>query len=90
MRLLAILTFVCSRCGNTSAHRLEERVRKFTLFFIPLFPIGRRRTFGTCTYCGLVTEVDDPTRDRLLADARGTAAGGQALGDPAPGQIQRF
>lgn len=67
VRLLAILNFVCARCGNPSAHRLEEQIRKFTLFFIPLFPIGRRRTYGTCTYCGLVTEMDAPTRDRLLS-----------------------
>ncbi len=67
VRLLAMLNFVCGRCGNPSAHRIEERVRKFTLFFIPLFPIGGRRTYGTCTYCGLVTEIDQPTRDRLLA-----------------------
>lgn len=67
VRLLAMLNFVCGRCGNPSAHRIEERVRKFTLFFIPLFPIGGRRTYGTCTYCGLVTEIDQATRERLLA-----------------------
>jgi hypothetical protein len=76
VRLLAILNFVCARCGNPSAHRIEERVRKFTLFFIPLFPIGARRTYGTCTYCGLVTDIDPPTRERLLAQAQQPAPGG--------------
>jgi len=66
VRLLAILSLVCARCGNPSAHRIEERVRKFTLFFIPLFPIGAGKTHGTCTYCGLVTELDAVTSDRLL------------------------
>lgn len=79
VRLLAILNFVCGRCGNPSAHRIEERVRKFTLFFIPLFPLGARRTFGTCTYCGLVTEIDRDTRDRLVGQA---SVAGPA---PAPG-----
>jgi hypothetical protein len=88
VRLLAILTFVCARCGNPSAHRLEERIRKFTLFFLPLFPIGRRRTFGTCTYCGLLTEVDEPTRERLLAEAQ-AGSGGLPQGGAAPGQVQR-
>jgi hypothetical protein len=87
VRLLAILNFVCGRCGNPSAHRIEERVRKFTLFFIPLFPLGARRTFGTCTYCGLVTEIDKETRDRLVGQAsmpeQSSAAGG---GLPGPGQ----
>ena len=69
VRLLAMLNFVCGRCGNPSAHRIEERVRKFTLFFIPLFPIGARRTYGTCTYCGLVTEIDKDTRERLVSQS---------------------
>lgn len=75
VRLLTILNFVCGRCGNPSAHRIEERVVKFTLFFIPLFPIRPRRTYGTCTYCGLVTEIDKPTRERLLSGAE--SQGGQ-------------
>jgi hypothetical protein len=84
VRLLAILNFVCGRCGNPSAHRIEERVQKFTLFFIPLFPIGARRTYGTCTYCGLVTDIDKDTRERLLAQADGGAAQ-QAPQQPLPG-----
>lgn len=83
VRLLAMLNFVCARCGNPSAHRIEERVRKFTLFFIPLFPIGARRTSSTCTYCGLATEVDRPTRDRLLASAAQGQPGGGPMVDPA-------
>jgi hypothetical protein len=78
VRLLAMLNLVCARCGNPAAHRIEERRRKFTLFFIPIFPIGSRRTYGTCTYCGLVTELDEGTRERLLAP------GGQT--EPAPAQ----
>lgn len=77
VRLLAILNFVCGRCENPSAQRIEERVRKFTLFFIPLFPIGARRTYGTCTYCGLVTDVDKETRERLLAQAEQPGPGAQ-------------
>lgn len=76
VRLLAMLNLVCARCGNPAAHRIEERRRKFTLFFLPIFPIGARRTYGTCTYCGLVTELDASTRERLLA------------GDPGPGATQ--
>lgn len=87
VRLLAILNFVCGRCGNPSAHRIEERVRKFTLFFIPLFPLGARRTYGTCTYCGLVMQIDNETRDRLISQASmadPSHAGGGEL--PGPGQ----
>jgi hypothetical protein len=85
VRLLAMLNLVCARCGNPAAHRIEERRRKFTLFFLPIFPIGARRTYGTCTYCGLVTELDAPTRDRLLAQDQGSDMPQGRLGSqPAP------
>lgn len=93
VRLLAMLNFICGRCGNPSAHRVEERVRKFTLFFIPLFPLGARRTYGTCTYCGLVTEIDTETRDRLVAQAapaaQSPARGGELPGPGQPSQPYR-
>ena len=41
VRLLGILTVVCGHCGNPAAQRLEEAVRKFTFFWIPLFPVSR-------------------------------------------------
>ncbi len=48
---LAIMTLVCGRCGNPSAHTLRKRVTKFTLFFVPLFPISSK--YATqCTFCG--------------------------------------
>ncbi|MDH2428481.1 zinc-ribbon domain-containing protein [Sphaerisporangium sp. TRM90804] len=41
----------CPACGNTAAQVIAKRVTKFTLFFIPLFPVRTR--YGTqCTYCG--------------------------------------
>jgi predicted RNA-binding Zn-ribbon protein involved in translation (DUF1610 family) len=55
-RLLCTLLFVCDRCGVQAAHRLVQRVRKFSLFFIPLFPVSTRY-FDTCTNCGRMIEV---------------------------------
>jgi hypothetical protein len=53
-RLLGIVTLTCGHCHNPAAHRLEEVVRRFTLFFVPLFPVGRK-TLMTCTYCGMTS-----------------------------------
>jgi hypothetical protein len=56
IRLLEVVTYTCGRCGYASAHRVTERVRKFTLFFIPLFPLSTSRV-GTCTYCAQATLI---------------------------------
>ena len=55
-KLLATLVFVCETCGNNAAHHLIRRVRKFSLFFIPLLPVGTRY-IDSCTACGRVIDV---------------------------------
>ena len=54
--LLSTLIFTCGTCGNHAAHHLSKRVRRFSLFFIPLFSIGTKY-FDSCTACGRVIEV---------------------------------
>ena len=66
--LLSTLMYVCEVCGNNAAHRLVKRVRKFTLFFIPLFPVGTTYT-DDCAACGRVISVP---RDRAEEAARQT------------------
>ncbi|MEU5973225.1 zinc-ribbon domain-containing protein [Streptomyces sp. NPDC047315] len=70
---LAILTLVCGRCGNPAAHTLRKRVTKFTLFFVPLFPVSSK--YGTqCTFCGAESQINQQQAEQLQAQA---AAGGQ-------------
>lgn len=66
--LLATLVFVCENCGNNAAHQLVKRVRKLSLFFIPLFSVGTRYV-DSCTACGRTLEV---SRDQAEAAARQT------------------
>jgi len=54
--VLATLVFVCEVCGNNAPHQLVKRVRKFSLFFIPLLSVGTRY-LDSCTACGRVIEV---------------------------------
>jgi predicted RNA-binding Zn-ribbon protein involved in translation (DUF1610 family) len=63
--LLATLVFVCETCGNNAAHHLIKRVRKFSLFFIPLFPVSTRYV-DSCTACGRMIDVP---RDQAEAAA---------------------
>lgn len=77
---LAILTLVCGRCGNPAAHALRKRVTKFTLFFVPLFPVSTK--YATqCTFCGAEQKVTKEQAEQLQAQDAGRY-GGQAHGQP--------
>ncbi|MFF5979209.1 zinc-ribbon domain-containing protein [Streptomyces olindensis] len=83
---LAILTLVCGQCGNPAAHTLRKRVTKFTLFFVPLFPVST--SYRTqCTFCGAEQKVTKEQADQLQAQDAGAQGGGQAYGQP---QQHRF
>ncbi len=66
---LAILTLVCGRCGNPSAHTLRKRVLKFSLFFVPLFPISTKYQ-TQCTFCGAEQKITKEQADQLLVQAQ--------------------
>ncbi|MER6422293.1 zinc-ribbon domain-containing protein [Streptomyces sp. NPDC001137] len=71
---LAILTLVCGGCGNPAAHTLRKRVTKFTLFFVPLFPISTR--YATqCTFCGREQKVTKEQAEQLQTQATATPDG---------------
>lgn len=65
--VLTTLVYVCDRCGNNAAHHLVKRVRKFTLFFVPLFPVGTKY-LDTCVACGRVLDV--PKADAEAVSSR--------------------
>jgi hypothetical protein len=52
-------------CGATVAQVLTKRSTRFSLFFIPLFPVRPARYFLQCTNCGVTQEVDSREADRL-------------------------
>jgi hypothetical protein len=63
---LGVLTTVCHNCGNSAAQVLSKRVTKFTLFFIPLFPV--REKYGMqCTFCGASYDVSKDEASRVAA-----------------------
>ncbi|MFJ9354325.1 zinc-ribbon domain-containing protein [Streptomyces mirabilis] len=77
---LAIMTLVCGRCGNPSAHTLRKRVTKFTLFFVPLFPISSK--YATqCTFCGAEQKATKEQAEQLQAQAA-SAHAAQQYGQP--------
>jgi hypothetical protein len=71
--VLATLTYVCEVCGVPAAHRVVRRSRWFTLFFIPVFPLGGGQYSDTCINCGrarpLTKEQADSVRPVASAPA---------------------
>lgn len=93
VKTLAMLTLVCSHCHNPAAHRLVQRSRWFTLFFIPLIPLGVTR-YTTCAFCGATLKVSKQDADQMVAAAHsgttpapvepGTAAAPQQIATDQP------
>jgi hypothetical protein len=53
---VVMLTFICNNCHNPAAQRVVHRVIRFTLFFIPLFPVSSTYS-TTCTFCGYGSKI---------------------------------
>ena len=70
VRLIATLNVVCGSCRNPAAQRVIKRTRWFTLFFIPVFPVGVTRVM-TCTYCGRASKLTKEQVDQMVAAAAG-------------------
>lgn len=64
--LLAVVSFACGYCGQTVPQRVSKLSNKFTLFFIPLFPISSRHQVQ-CTNCGGVTDLTQQQAENSVA-----------------------
>jgi len=64
---LGTFTMVCEVCGVTAAQTAVKRSTKFTVFFIPLFPVRRSIDLLQCAHCGALREVDRDAAARLAA-----------------------
>jgi hypothetical protein len=64
VKALAMLTLAC-RHGHVAAHRLVKVTRRFSLFFVPLFPVGRARYFTVCAQCGWHVPWDKETAEAV-------------------------
>lgn len=53
---LAIIQFVCNTCHVQAAQRVLKRVTRFTLFFIPTFPVGTQH-YVVCVNCGATVPI---------------------------------
>ncbi|MEV6774567.1 zinc-ribbon domain-containing protein [Nocardia sp. NPDC051030] len=65
---LATLTVYCGSCRHTSPHALRKFVTKFTLFFVPLFPMNTEQ-YLECPVCGVRSPVPPGDIPKLVAQA---------------------
>ncbi|GAA2589301.1 hypothetical protein GCM10010435_79840 [Winogradskya consettensis] len=49
--LISVTTMICEVCGWNAPQTLIRRTTKFTLFFVPLFPVRPSRQFLSCGHC---------------------------------------
>ena len=56
-RRLATVFAICAQCGSPAAQVVVRRTTWFSLFFIPVVPLGTKYA-STCTLCGVSTRLD--------------------------------
>lgn len=66
-RLVSTITMVCEVCGVTAGQALVKRTTRFTLFFVPLFPVRRSTYHVECAHCGTLRQVDPGAAAHLAA-----------------------
>jgi hypothetical protein len=57
VRRLATVFAVCGQCGSPAAQVIVRRSTWFSLFFIPVIPLGSKYS-STCTLCGVATKLE--------------------------------
>lgn len=82
VKSLAVLTLICRKCQHRAAHRVVQRSRWFTLFFVPLIPLSFTR-FTTCTMCAASYKISKENAQQMIAAANGSV-GPAAEQLPAP------
>jgi hypothetical protein len=83
---LATVFAMCGQCGSPAAQVVARRSTWFSLFFIPVVPLGSKY-FSTCTLCGVATALQKEHALHLVALAGRTANQPSHLAPAPPGAI---
>jgi hypothetical protein len=79
--------FYCPRCDASADYHLKQVRPFFTLYFIPLFPVGSAERYVECRGCGgtfkeEVLDMEPPSEsDRLLGHLHNELQTGSSLED---------
>jgi transcription elongation factor Elf1 len=59
----------CPNCHRDAMTAAYQSRRWFTLFFIPIFPIGEKKTVARCGLCGFQYQVSNEQAESLFSAA---------------------
>jgi uncharacterized Zn finger protein len=80
--ILATLNYICQFCGVAAAHRVVRRRRWFTLFFIPVIPLGAGQYTDTCVSCGRVRKLTKEQAESVTPTPAPAPANGRQAAAP--------
>jgi zinc-ribbon family len=70
---VAVALYTCRNCHYAAAHTLGKRVKKFTLFFVPLFPVSSAYHLQ-CAFCGAISVLDPGQAAQVQVQATAASA----------------
>lgn len=56
---------VCKKCGQNAVHAVVRTKYIMTLFFVPLFPVGKKTT-ARCSNCGRQEKMNNKQADAMF------------------------
>ncbi len=65
-KVLGQTQYVCSQCRRQAFHTIVRSQRWFTLYFLPIFPIGKTTT-SRCNLCGFQQAINNEQADAWLS-----------------------
>ncbi len=71
-KVLGQREYLCSRCQRQGYHAIVRSSRWFTLYFIPIFPVGKSTT-SRCNLCGYQEKINNEQADGWFSQAQGGA-----------------
>jgi zinc ribbon protein len=72
-RRLTTTFALCAQCGRPAAQVVVRVSTWFSLFFIPVIPLGNKY-LSTCTLCGVSTKLDKAQAQQMVTSAQQVAA----------------
>jgi hypothetical protein len=72
-RRLATMLAICGQCTTPAAQVITRRSTWFSLFFIPVIPLGSKYV-STCTLCGVSVKLDKDQALQMVAAAQQVSA----------------